>query len=144
MTTLDPEKYARLLADARPAVIDSEQEHDRLLSLAESLMERGKQALSPEEIKLLELLVLLVESFERSVEEEDDEEAGDSDEGVAQPHETLQRLLQARGLETTDIVHFFSNPHSAAEALAGNRPISRGQAKQLGKFFRVPARLFLT
>src|SRR5262245_62541528 len=107
MTSFDSEKYAGLLADARPTVIDSEQEHDRLLSLAESLMERGKQALSPEEIKLLELLVLLVESFERSVEEEEEEEGGDSDDEVAQPHETLQRLLQARGLETTDIAHFF-------------------------------------
>ena len=143
MTSFDPDRYAQLLAEARPAVIDSEEEHDRMLGLAESLMEKGSSALTPEEAKLLELVVLLVQTFERSIDDDDDDDDGEQAGASAEPHETLQRLLARRGLEAADIAHFFGNPGAALDALSGRRPISRGQAKELSKFFRMPAKLFL-
>jgi antitoxin component HigA of HigAB toxin-antitoxin module len=50
--------------------------------------------------------------------------------------------MQAGGLAVSDVEHFFGNPHLAREVLAGKRPISRGEAKELGNFFRVPPKLF--
>ncbi|MDX2149406.1 MAG: hypothetical protein SFV54_01630 [Bryobacteraceae bacterium] len=135
------DRYAELLARARPAVIEDIDEHDRLLGLAEELME--KCDLAPEEEKLLALLVFLIEAFEASVEEEEDE---DDDAGEAPqplPHETLQRMMQSRGLAVEDVGDIFGNPQLAREALDGRRPISKGQAKQLGKFFQMPPKLFL-
>jgi antitoxin component HigA of HigAB toxin-antitoxin module len=75
--------------------------------------------------------------------EEDDED--DEPEAVqALPHETLGRLMEARGLDMHDIEHVFGNPAIAREALSGSRKISRGQAKALGQLFQVPPKLFLT
>jgi HTH-type transcriptional regulator/antitoxin HigA len=138
---INEERYAELLAQARPAIIESPEEHERLLGVAEQLMEKGEQ-LTPEERRLLALIVFLIDAFETGIEEDDDEEEeGDRVEPPA-PFETLQRLMQARGLAVSDVEHFFGNAHLAREVLAGKRPISRGQAKELGKFFKVPPKLF--
>lgn len=140
--TFDPERYAALLAATRPAVIEDLDEHERMLSVAESLMDKG-DALTPEEEKLLALIVFLIEAFEAEVEEaENDEEEEEESHEPAAPHETLRRLLEARGLELTDIADVFGNPHLAREAVEGHRTISRNQAKQLSRYFGVPAKLF--
>lgn len=135
------ERYAALLAVARPCVIETPEEHERLLSAAERLMEKGN-GLAPEEVKLLSLLVFLIEAYEAVLDEDegDDEPAGKAN--PPEPYETLQRLMQARTLELSDVEHVFGNGRLAREVLAGKRPISRGQAKELAKFFQVPAKLF--
>jgi antitoxin component HigA of HigAB toxin-antitoxin module len=134
-------RYAQLLLAARPAVIETPEEHERLLSEAERLMEKGN-GLAPEEVKLLSLLVFLIEAYEAGLDEDesDDEPGGNAD--LPEPCETLQRLMQARKLELSDVEHVFGNGHLAREVLAGKRPISRGQARELAKFFQVPAKLF--
>jgi len=134
------DRYAALLAETRPGLIDTPEEHERLLSAAERLMEKG-DGLAPEEVKLLALLVFLIEAFEASIDQEDDDEPEEPAE-PPQPFETLQRLLQARKLELSDVEHIFGNSHLAREVLKGKRPISRGQAKELARFFQVPAKLF--
>jgi antitoxin component HigA of HigAB toxin-antitoxin module len=137
------ERYAALLAETRPGIIETPEEHERLLSTAERLMEKS-ESLAPEEERLLALLVFLIEAFEAGIDERDGEE-DDEPSGQAeppQPHETLQRLMQARKLEISDVEHLFGNVHLAREVLAGRRPISKGQAKELSKFFQVPAKLF--
>ena len=136
---IDTLKYGQLLAAAIPGIIETPEEHERLLTLAEGLMDKGDQ-LTPEERKLLELVVVLVELFEREVEDADGE---DAPEEAPLPHETLQRLMQARGWKPEALNDIFGNPHFATEALAGRRNITRGQAKGLGNLFRMPAKLFL-
>ncbi len=140
-TNMDDARYGQLLAEVRPGLIDSPEEHDRLLTAAEQLMEKGS-ALSEEENKLLELLVILIKMFENSVLAEEEEDEGEDEPASALPHETLGRLLQARGLETSDIEHVFGNPAACREVLSGAKKISRGQAKALAKLFQVPSRLF--
>jgi HTH-type transcriptional regulator / antitoxin HigA len=139
------ELYGDLLKEAKPGIIDSEEEHDRLLTIAENYMERGG-SLIPEERKLLELIVFLIQDFERSVEnsEREDDEDDDGNAEVPEPHLTLQRLLDGRGLQLADVADIFGNSYNAELVLAGKKPISRGQAKALGKYFKVPDKLFLT
>lgn len=139
---MDEQRYGDLLALYRPRVIESADDHDAMLSMAETLMDKGEE-LAPEEEKLLALAVLLIEAFEMSIVQ-DEEDADEEEETVAPPtpHETLKRLLQSRELQVDDIVHVFGNPFITREVLAGKRPISRGQAKELGKFFDMPAKLF--
>lgn len=132
----DAHKYGELLAQALPVVIDSPEDHERLLTTAEALMDKG-ESLSPEERKVLELLVLLVEVFEHEVEE-----AGEDPQPL--PHETLQRLMESRGWSAETLNDIFGNPKLTADALAGHKAISKGQAKALGKLFAVPHKLFFT
>ena|SRR5690242_5116730 len=137
---IDAARYGELLASAQPGIIETPEEHERLLGIAESIMEKG-DTMSPEEAKLLALIVLLVEAFEGSAEASDEDEA-QQPHAPPLPHDTLQRLMQARALEVSDIADLFGNPHIAREVLQGRRAISRNEAKQLGRFFQVPPRLF--
>jgi HTH-type transcriptional regulator / antitoxin HigA len=135
---MDEERYGALLSEARPRIVETPEEHERLLALAEGLME--KPELAEEEEKLLALIVLLIEAYEVSFASEDDE--GGEEEEVPAPHVTLQRLMFSHDLKVDDVAHVFGNPHLAKEVLEGKREISKRQAKELGKFFRVPAKLF--
>jgi HTH-type transcriptional regulator/antitoxin HigA len=136
---MDEERYGRLLAEARPRIVETPEEHERLLSVAEALMEKGE--LAEEEEKLLALIVLLIEAYEVSFATDDEEEGGEAEE-VPAPYVTLQRLMFSHDLKLDDVAHVFGNPHIAREVLEGKREISKRQAKELGKYFRVPARLF--
>jgi hypothetical protein len=75
MAGFDWSRYRELLCEALPVVIDSEEDYDRLIDHAQQLMERGRESLSPEESKLLELLVFLIEAAHR-------QEAGEMEEDV--------------------------------------------------------------
>ena len=136
---MDEQRYGELLAEARPRIIETSEEHDRMLAVAESLMEKG-EALGEEEQQLLALVVLLIEAYEIHFAN-DDEDEGETEPPPA-PHVTLERLMFSHGLAVDDVAHVFGNPHVAREVLDGKRDISRRQAKELGKFFRVPAKLF--
>lgn len=139
----DPVRYGALLAEHRPVVIESAEEHDHMLSLAEHLMEKG-DVLGTEEEKLLAMVVFLIEAFERSIEaEEDDEEDEGTSHEPPPPYQTLQRLIDRHEMTVSDVADIFGNPRLAQEVLAGQRPITKGQAKALGKMFRVPEKLFL-
>ena len=136
---MDEKRYGEILAEHRPRLIETPEEHERLLTLAESLMEKGDN-LTLEEEHLLALTVLLVEAFETHASEDEDEEQEPEAEPL--PHETLQRLMTSMGIELQDIADMFGNPQIAREVLEGKRPISRTQARHLSKFFRVPEKLF--
>ena len=141
---MDEARYGELLREIRPRIIETPDEHERLLSVAEGLMERGDE-LEEEERQVLALCVLLIEAFEANVMDEEggaDEEEDAGDDEPPAPHISLQRLMQSHGIELADIVHVFGNPQLARDAIDGKRTISRGQAKELGRFFRVPAKLF--
>ena len=137
---MDEGRYGELLKEIRPRIIETPEEHERLLTLAESLMEKG-DSLSEEEREALALVILLIEAFETNMMDDVDEDE-EEEEGPPEPHIALQRLMQGHELDIQDIVPIFGNPHIAREALEGKRPITRGQAKELGKYFRVPAKLF--
>ncbi len=127
------QKYGKLLADSVPTVIWTEAQYDRAIAEIEKLLKRGDH-ISPEEDHLLDLLSTLVEKYE--------------DEryqiGPSAPHEILQHLMEARSLKQKDIVHLFGSSGRASEAINGQRPISKIQAKALAEFFHVSTDLFLS
>jgi HTH-type transcriptional regulator/antitoxin HigA len=136
---MDEQRYGALLAGTRPRIIETPEEHERLLGLAESMMEKG-DSLCEEEETLLALVVLLIEAYELNAGDDDD--GGEDREEIPAPHVTLQRLMYSHDVKLDDVAHLFGNPHLAREVLEGKREISKRQAKDLGKFFRVPAKLF--
>lgn len=123
-------KYRKLVASALPAVVETEAENERLLAIIEPMMSRE---LTPEEEKLFDLLVKLVEDFEERY----------YPMGESSPTEMLKFLMEQRGLRQRDIVHLFGSSGVASEVINGKRAISKNQAKALAEFFRVSPELFI-
>jgi HTH-type transcriptional regulator/antitoxin HigA len=130
---LDTKRYGRLLANARPTVIQSAEENDRLLSIIEKLMAKGEGTLTPEEDALLELLVRLVHDFEQQ----------QYPLPVCPPHEIVAFLLEQRGLKPSDLWPVLESKGRVSEILSGKRGISKEQAKRLAAFFHVGVQLFI-
>lgn len=125
------QKYRKLLAESAPTVIRTEAQYDRAIAEIETLLKKG-DGISAEEEHLLDLLSTLVEQYE------------DKNYPIepAAPHEILQHLMEARGLKQKDIVHLFGSSGRTSEAINGQRPISKLQAKALAEFFQVSTDLF--
>jgi HTH-type transcriptional regulator / antitoxin HigA len=123
-------KYRKLVAAALPAVVETEAENERLLAIIEPMMSRE---LTPEEEKLFDLLVKLVEDFEER----------QYPMGESSPTEMLKFLMEQRDLRQRDIVHLFGSSGVASEVINGKRAISKNQAKALAEFFRVSPELFI-
>lgn len=61
--TFNPDNYSKLLAQYQPKLIRTEAENKNALTIVEELMHRQNRSL--EETELYELLVILIEKFER-------------------------------------------------------------------------------
>ncbi len=128
----DAKKYAGLLAETLPVVIESEAQNDRLLKVAERLIDKGEN-LTPEETELLKLLGHLIQEFEQRFYEP---------ESVT-PREALIEMMTMNHLKQADIVHIFGSKGITSEVINGKREISQANAKALAKFFHVSADVFL-
>ena len=128
--TIDKEVYANLLAQYQPKVIETEEENEAALALAEELEHRDR---TPEEDALLDLLVTLIEKFE--------------DEhyqlGGSTPQSILLHLMEARDLRQEDLIGVIGSRGVVSEIVNGKRGISKAQAKTLGEFFHVSPELFI-
>jgi len=124
--------YGELLLRSLPAVIESDSENERLIAEVETL-QVNEEHLLPEEQRLLNLLMLLIEDYEerkyrlRS----------------ATPDQVLRELMRARGARQKDLLGVFGSKGIASEVVRGRRAISRAQAKGLARFFHVSPALFL-
>jgi HTH-type transcriptional regulator/antitoxin HigA len=126
--------YAELLSDALPGVIRTEKENERALAVIERLMDKGDDNRSPEEDRLLELLVCLVEDFE---------ETAYPMGNVATPVDSLKTLMAERGLKQKDLADIFGGQPIVSDVLSGKREINKRQAVELAKTYHYPVEVFL-
>lgn len=131
MARLDPKKYGRLLAKTLPVVIETEKENERMLAEVNKLMD--KDNLSPEESKLFDLMVRLIEDFEERHYQLN----------ASTPLGILQELMNARDLKPRDLWPVFGSRGITSEVLSGKRGISKTHAKALGEFFHISPELFI-
>lgn len=129
----DARKYGRLLARALPAAVRTEEENERMLAEVSRLMAKGEENLTPEESRLLELMAVLIEEFEREHYQVLE----------AAPHEMLRFFMEERGVRQRDLLPVFGSRGIASEVVNGKRAISKKQAKGLGEFFGVSPEVFL-
>ena len=129
----NPNKYGALLLQTLPAAIHNEAENEQILAVMEGLMRKGEANLSPEELRLLELLGVLVEKFEAQAYPLPD----------VPPHEMLKFMLAERGLRQKDLLPVFGSEGIISEVINGKRSITAKQAKSLGGFFQVSVALFI-
>ncbi len=132
-TNYDPHKYASLLVDYLPGVIQTEEENDKAVEFAGALLRKGANR-SPEETRLLNLLVTLIEDFE--------EKAYPMGESI-EPARILRSLMEDHQLKQTDMVDVFGSQGVVSQVLNGKREISKAQARKLSVRFRLPIDIFI-
>src|SRR3954449_10240470 len=125
--------YANLLLKTQPEVIETREQYDAAMNRVGVLIRQGRSR-TPEETKLLRLLSVLIQDYDRrhALPAEEDE-----------PHERLQYLLEVSKKTPADLVPIFGQRSHVTEALKGDRPISAVQARKLGKMFRLNSGYFI-
>ncbi|MCO6512161.1 MAG: helix-turn-helix domain-containing protein [Aridibacter famidurans] len=124
-------RYKELLIEAIPGVIKSEDEYERMMGIINNLID--KEELSPDESRLLELLALLVESYES--------EAFPLKTQTT-PRSRLKFLMEANDLKQADLVDVFGSSGRVSQVVNGKREISKEQAKRLAERFNVSVAMF--
>lgn len=128
--TFDTTAYSNLLSQYVPQAIETEEEYDRILKIAEQLTFVKK---TPEEKVLYKLLVTLIEAYETENYPMDE----------ATPHEILQHFMESSGTRQADLVGVIGSSGVVSEVVNGKRSISKAQAKVLGDYFKISSSLFI-
>jgi HTH-type transcriptional regulator/antitoxin HigA len=129
-TATAPPEYAALLARTAPAVIHSERENERCITMLEAL--DAKEKLTAAERRLAELLTVLIEDFE--------EEAYSLK--PARPVEVLRELMESNGLRQKDLLDIFGTPSIASEVLREKRSLTVEHIRKLSRRFHVSPEVF--
>ena len=129
---IDDKKYARVLARVLPRVITTDEEHERMLTEVEKLMDKGGHRSTEEDIAL-DLMVRLIQDYE----------AAHHPLPKPSPHEMLVYLMEQRGLRQANLLPVFKSRGYASDVINGKRAISKAHARRLGEFFQVSADVFL-
>ena len=130
---IDRRKYAGLLTKTLPAVIETEEQNERMLREVERLIDKGQDNLSPKEKNLFKLMTALIEDFEGQHYKLN----------AATPVTILKELMTARDVQPKDLWEVFGSKSLTSEVLNGNCDISKSKAKSLAEFFHVSAELFI-
>jgi HTH-type transcriptional regulator / antitoxin HigA len=133
-TVISRKKYAQLLADCLPRVIESQKEHERVISEIQKLMLK-ESTLTLEEKSLLQLMVVLVQDYEQRQFNLDTQ-------GVT-PLAMLEHLMESHQHSAKDLWDVMGDKGTVSKVLNGERHISKAMAKQLGKLYSVSAALFI-
>src|ERR1700680_45218 len=125
--------YEQLLIEAIPQVIEAEKQYREIGARFAELIGKGRSR-TREETKLMRLLALLIEDYDRRNALPPDD---------ATPAELLQFLLEHSGKRSADLLPIFGQRSHVNEALNGRRKISAEQARRLARMFSVNAGLFI-
>lgn len=128
----NPKKYARLLVQSLPSVIETEEQYDRMMAQVEPLFDRGEN-LTPEEDVLFDLLVHLIQEYEEKHYQLN----------AATPRAILIDIMGSRNKTQADIAKVIGSRSRASEIISGKREISKEQAKLLAEYFNVSVELFI-
>ncbi len=122
--------YAALLLDAKPEVIRDEKQKQAYLRRLEKLT--SKKSPTRAEEKLIDLLAVLIEDFERKSDPVPDTE----------PIQILRHLMEAHGLRQKDLAEVFGTESVVSEVLHGKRDFTKEQIRRLSERFGVSPAVF--
>jgi HTH-type transcriptional regulator / antitoxin HigA len=125
--------YEDLLVETLPQVIETHRQYRAIGARFGDLLGKGR-ARTEEETKLMRLLGVLIEDYDRRHSLPPD------DSTLA---ERLRFLMEQAGKTAADLLPVFHQRSHVNEALNGRRKINPEQARQLGKMFSVKPGLFL-
>src|SRR5260221_4643542 len=112
--------------------ITTTEEHERMLTEVEKLMDRGERRI-PEEDAALDLMVRLIKDYEQERHPLPD----------PSPREMLVYLMEQRNLKQADLLPIFKSRGYVSDVVNAKRAVSRAHARQLAEYFKVSASLFI-
>ena len=118
-------------AEVTPKVIETEDEYEQFLMVAERLTFNQDQ--TPEESALYDLVAMLVETYESQHYSID----------KSSPAEILGHIIESSGIEVTDLAEIFGSIETLDRVLAGQELINTSQAEALGNRFKLSPQIFL-
>jgi len=132
---MDEKRYGQLLAEHLPAVIETDEEQDRL---AEALMNPSipPRVLTPEEKQLAALLGHLIDDYERRTSAKSAKRYS--------PVQRLKYLMSEHGLKQADLADIFGGQPVVSAVLAGKRSINLQHARKLSARFGLSIDAFLS
>ena len=122
--------YVALLVQTRPEVIKTEGQNQAFLARLEQLT--TKRNPTPAEMKLIQLLTLLIEEFEDTHHPIPD----------AAPVGIVRHLMQVHQLRQKDLIDVFGTESIVSDVLNGNRELSKEHIRRLSKRFGVSPAVF--
>jgi HTH-type transcriptional regulator / antitoxin HigA len=129
--TINLKVYGQLVAEVKPKVIETENEYEQFLSVAERL--NFKQNQTPEESALYDLVTILVETYEAEHYPID----------KSSPAEVLQHIVESGEIDPIELAEIFGSSESVAQVLAGTKSIDPNWAEALGDRFKLSPKIFL-
>ncbi len=129
--TINLKVYSQLVAEVTPKLIETEDEYDRFLAVAERLT--FKQEQTPEESALYDLVTMLVETYEAQHYPID----------RSSPVEVLEHIIESSGIDRSELVGMFGSDEILERILTGRDLISSTQAKALAERFKLAPQIFL-
>lgn len=124
-------EYASLLRRTLPAVIHSDKENERCISILESL-DQKRERLTSAERRLAELLTVLIEDFEEKTYALK----------PARPVEVVRELMLSNGLKQKDLLEIFGTPSIVSEVLREKRSFTVEHIRKLSRRFHVSPEVF--
>jgi len=118
--------------EIRPEVIQDEKQNRAYIGRLEVLS--SKKHLTSAEQKLMRLLLLLVEDFERNSDPIPD----------AGPIDVLRHLMEAHGLRQRDLTDVFGAESIVSEVLHGKRELTKAHIRRLSVRFSVSPAVFFS
>jgi HTH-type transcriptional regulator / antitoxin HigA len=129
--TIDLKVYGQLVAEVMPKVIETEDEYEQFLAVAERLT--FKQQQTPEESALYDLVTMLVETYEAQHYEIE----------KSSPLEVLLHIIESSGIAVAELADIFGSCEITNQILAGQRLIDVSQAEALAERFKLSPQIFL-
>ena len=130
-TQISNTKYGELLSRTLPHVIHNDKQLEHFTDVLLELDDIDQQ--TPEQKELAELLTTLIQKYE----------AEKYPLRRATPIETIQFLMDQRGIAQKDLAQLFGSKGNISEILSGKRNIAIRTAIKLAEFFQVPPELFI-
>jgi HTH-type transcriptional regulator / antitoxin HigA len=129
--TINLKVYSQLVAEVTPKVIETEDEYEQFLAVAERLTFKQDQTL--EESALYDLVTMLVETYEAQHYSIDE----------SSPAEVLQHVIESSGIDLAELAEIFGSREILAQVLAGQKLINPNQAQALADRFKLSPQIFL-
>ena len=123
--------YPVLLSQTQPEVVHDEALNEHFIAVLRELDNRW-DGLTHEERKLHELLVLIIQDFEKRTYKIH----------TATPIEVIEELMAANNLKNKDLVGIFATESVVSEILNGKRSLNVEHIKRLSERFNVSPAVF--
>jgi HTH-type transcriptional regulator/antitoxin HigA len=127
---IDEKEYAGLLSQTLPHVIHTEEENERCVAALEALLDKGNK--TTDEVRLAELLTLLIEDFEER----------SYSLPPASPVEVIRHLMDVNDLRQMDLLDVFGTASVVSEVLSGKRDLAKTHIEKLSARFHVSPEVF--